>query len=118
MEHQALTKEFIRSWYEWQHAPVPVSNFRLRRTSAPTYDIECALDHLASSVYSLGSGVIGRARWDPAELASRLILELDGIDSELESCTISEASKHTFREYMSITRTLLQELVTSSSERA
>jgi len=111
MEHRALSKEFIRAWHEWQHTPEPVSNFRLRRTNAPTYHIEYVLDHLASSVYALGSGIIGRATWDPSELASEHILELERVSSELENCAISEAKKNRFRQYISTTRWLLEELI-------
>lgn len=111
MEYRVPTKEFIRAWYEWQHTPEPVSNFRRRRAGAPTYQIECDLDHLASSIYSLGSGVIGRASWDPGELASEQIRELERIGSELDGCAISDTEKGRFTNYLSVTRALLQELM-------
>jgi hypothetical protein len=111
MNGRRTTKTFIRAWHEWQHTPEPVSKFRHRRTNAPTYHVECALDHLASNVHSLGSGLISGKNWNYAELASENLDELSSISSELESCAILETEKEEFRRYASVTRRLLEELL-------
>ena len=103
-----LTNDFIRAWYSWQHCAEPVANFRLKRTDAPTYEIESAIDHLASYTYSLGSSLIGQGDWNHHKLASEELVELEKISSELESCAISETEKTEFREYMAVTRALLE----------
>ena len=105
-----VTRGFIRAWRKWQHSSEPASNFNNRRGNAPTYGIECALDHLASYVYSLCTSAIGNVDWDYPKLASEQLAELDRINSELEKCAISEPARQEFREYISATRALLEEL--------
>jgi hypothetical protein len=110
MKQKALSKALVRAWYVWQHSPEPVSSFRHRRIDAPTYGIEHDLDHLASNVYSLGSAAIGRETCDYHQRASEELAEIDRISAELDSCAIPETEKSKLAEYISVTRSLLQEL--------
>lgn len=104
------SKDFIRAWYQWQRTTVPVANFRLHRTDAPTYDLEHDLDHLASYVYSLGLKAIGKETADYAKLAAQELVELEQISSKLETCAISGNVKDTLVAYISATRRMLEAL--------
>lgn len=109
------SNEFVRAWYSWQHCAEPVANFRLKRTDAPTYDIESAIDHLASHMYSLGSNLIAQGDWNHSKLASEDLVELEKISSELESCAISETEKAQFREYIAVTSALLEAMANETA---
>lgn len=103
--------ELICAWRKWQHRAEPVANFRLKRTSVATYRIEFAIDHLASHIYSLGSNLLGHGEWNHSSLAAEVLVELEKISSDLETCAISETEKTEFREYIAVTRSLLQEMI-------
>ena len=104
------TQTFIRAWRAWQHSDVPCENFRLRRSNAPTYGIEHDLDHLGSRLYSLGSAIIEGKSWDYAKFASEELDALERISSELESCDIPKGEKERFKGYISVVRSLLEEM--------
>jgi hypothetical protein len=54
----ATSSDFVRAWQEGLRVETPIENSRQRRFEAPTYKVEVALDHLDSSLYSLGLAVI------------------------------------------------------------
>ena len=108
--------EFGNAWYAWQHLPEPIENFRGRRYDAPSYRLEYAIDHLASHVYSLGSGFIARKDWYYRSLASDDLKELEDISSQLENSEVAEDQKEVFRQYIEGTRILLSTLISNDKE--
>ncbi len=104
------SKGFVRAWYDWQRVTLPVSNFRQRRVSAPTYEIEHDLDHLASNVASLGGSVISGEKIEYAKLARQELIVLENIASKLELCEVSMNEKSPLLKCIDATRTLLKEI--------
>jgi hypothetical protein len=106
----AMTKSFITAWHAWLHADEPITNSRQRRFNAPTYEIEVALDHVASYVYGLGLDAIEGKNLDYAKLAVEELLELDKVVAELEKCEVGEKEKEEFMRYIVLTGSLLEEI--------
>ena len=109
------TQTFIRAWRTWLQSQVPSENFQRGRTNAPTYNIELELDHLHSRLHSLGSAFIEGKSWDYAKLASDELADLDRIVLDLEGCSVPEGEKDFFRNYVSLARSLLAEMMTAFS---
>lgn len=103
---------FTRQWYEWQQFNPPVSKFRNGQRSAPTYDLECALDHVVSSVYALGSAYIAGKDRDYATLAGHRLGRLEEVASMLPGVDASDALRSELSVYIDATRSLLHALMT------
>jgi len=105
-----VSKEFIRAWRTWRHAPSPYSNKYVLRQSVPTDKIEHDLDHMESYLYGMGLDAIGGRASEYTEIAARDLAKLDRIGAELESCDVDESGKEIFRAHMQVMRTLLEEI--------
>jgi hypothetical protein len=105
-----VTKSFIRAWYDWQHAETPYTNSRERRFNAPTYQVELALDHLASHIYITGLYAIEGKKLNYAATGSEGLSELDRVAAEMAESVISEIEEEEFEKYISVTRKLLKEM--------
>ena len=98
-----MTKSFITAWRAWHLADEPIANSRQRRFNAPTYEIEVALDHVASYVYGLGLYAIEGKNLDYGKLALEELLELDKVVVELERCEAADREKEELMQYIVLT---------------
>lgn len=108
---EAEQRAFIRAWGAWRKTPLPVEHFRQGRSREPAYATECALDHLRSHVYSIGSAFIEDRPWDYPTLAADQLERLHAAESELEEGEIPEDERAPYREYVAATRLLLHRLL-------
>ena len=113
-----VSKEFIRAWRAWLHAPFPYSNKYVQRQSVPTEKVEHDLDHMDTYLYGMGLDVIGGRVSEYAEIAARDLAELDRLGAELEGCDVAEGEKEIFRTHIKVMRTLLEEIKNLGSEKA
>jgi hypothetical protein len=105
-----VSKEFIRAWRAWQHAPSPHSNQYLLRKSVSTGKVEHDLDHMESYLYAMGLDAIEGKIYEYADIASRELSDLERISAELESCEIAESAKERFRQHIGIIRAVWLEM--------
>ena len=110
MSLTSLPRDFIRAWQAWVYDEGLFDNFRLRRTHAPTYMIEHDLDHMASHLYAVGLNVIAHDLRSAPEYAVEELGALAAIETELNACPVAEAEKVGLRNFISATRSLLQEI--------
>lgn len=106
----ATSGDFVRAWREWLRVETPIENSRHRRFDAPTYEVEVALDHLDSYLYSLGLAVIDGRDLELAKLTSEELSELDRLGCELESLVLTTREKRRFVESIAADRALLLEI--------
>ena len=111
----ATSSDFVRAWRERLRVETPIENSRHRRFVAPTYEIEVALDHLDSYLYSLGLAVIDGSDLAFAKLTSEELSQLDRLSCELESVAVTTREKKRFGESIAAGRTLLLEIRKLSS---
>lgn len=102
---------FARVWFTWRRMVAPVERFRNGERSAPTYDLECELDHIVSSVYALGSAVTAGATWDFATQASRRIVDLDRVASKLDTMVLGAVFRAEWDQYVRATRAVLEAIL-------
>ncbi|MEW6131523.1 MAG: hypothetical protein AB1757_31135 [Acidobacteriota bacterium] len=106
-----LSQSFIQAWQIWINAHHPFYHSRNRRFNAPTYSAELILDHNATHLYSLGLAAIEGKAWNYPQLAREALAEIDHAIEELNECAVGETEKAEIREYISLTRNLLSELI-------
>jgi len=102
-----LPKQFIAARRKWLRLPPPVQNARQNRTSAPTYDIELALDHLVSSIHGHVADRMTSGGWDTERFATSSLAELARLEEAAHSLG---AEGDPLSEYIGATRTLLEQL--------
>lgn len=103
-------QEFVRLWSAWRRQMPPVSRLRSGARSAPTYDIECALDHVVSSVNALGSDYLSGTRQDCAVQAARKLGELDTVAALMGDITMDAAHRTELTAYIAAMRSVLDAL--------
>jgi hypothetical protein len=96
----------------------PVDRFRNGARSAPTYDVECELDHVISSVYALGSAFIAGTGRDFADRASRRLADLDHVASRLDTTPASDVFRADWNAYVSATRSVLEAILEADTRNA
>lgn len=102
------SSHFQRTWFAWRRLTPPVERFRSGQRNAPTYDFECALDHLDSSVNGIGSGFLaGKATWDYEALIPPRLAEVTRLQNMLDSMEIPDERKRTYTDFLSATRAVL-----------
>jgi hypothetical protein len=106
----ATSSDFVRAWQEWLRVETPIENSRQRRFEAPTYKVEVALDHLDSSLYSLGLAVIDGRDLDFAERTEEELSELDRFSHQVETLVLNTREKKRFCASIAADRTLLMEI--------
>ena len=106
---------FPRAGRDWIRADAPIAHSRTRRFSAPTYGVEVELDHLVSSLHSLGSDAISgkTLRW--RDLASEALMTLDRLERELARCHIPDSERRQFEVYFRVTRIMVETLMDTQS---
>src|SRR5947208_11614426 len=106
------TKKLIQSWRKWQHTPKPVEHFIAGQRRAPSYGIECTLDHSATSISGLVRDVLnGKIQ---GALLARIQEQQDELNDSLvhlEKSELSEEEKQRFRLYIESTQALLEQLM-------
>lgn len=102
---------FARAWFAWRRMVAPVARFRNGNRAAPTYDLECELDHVVSSVHALGSAFTAGTEWDFAAQASRRLADLDDVASKLDATALGGVSRAEWDAYVSATRAVLEALI-------
>jgi len=107
------SQKFVRDWFAWRRHNAPVSRFRNGQTFAPTYDLECALDHVISSVASLGSGFLSGEEWDYSPLAADRFERLEQVAAMLGNIELDAAVQDEFTAYIEATRAVLKDLYES-----
>lgn len=98
---------FYRQWFTWQRTRAPTERYRAGRRGTPAEEVECDIDHLASSVRGLGSGYMEGKDWDYPHLAARSLEEVDRIGARLDACDLPEEEKAVYRRYLATTRAVL-----------
>ncbi len=99
----------------WLRTGLPVSNFRSRRISAPTYGVEHDLDHYTSYLHSVVAAAVDRTGNDHSRRASQELIELERINAELLACGLSKSDLAPYSEYIDATRSLLNAIIKTSS---
>jgi hypothetical protein len=102
---------FMRAWRDWWRLQTPVDNFRRGRRDAPTYGLECDLDHIASSVATLGSAYMSRKDWDFVKRGIQELQELAAVHSEAQALgTLQPEHRSALMEYLQATEGVLRAL--------
>lgn len=107
----AVNPGFIRHWRAWRRATAPVANFENGRDSAPSYGLECELDHLRSYVAWLGGALIDGEEFDYARLASGQLDKLRILSEALDALAIQHVLREELTRYMELTEELLLSIV-------
>ena len=105
-----LSKEFIRAWRAWQHAPSPYPNKHALRQPVATGQVEHDLAHMESYLYGIGLDAIEGKSHGYIEIAGRELSDLERISSELESCDVAAGEKEILREHIGIVRAVWLEM--------
>jgi hypothetical protein len=100
--------DFSRQWFTWRRTQKPTERYLAGSRGTPVDEVECAIDHLASSVESLGSGYMGGKEWDYLDLAARRLEEVTRIEASLDACDLPEEGRTVYRRYLATTRGLLE----------
>ncbi|MFN0120305.1 MAG: hypothetical protein ACKV2V_07370 [Blastocatellia bacterium] len=109
-------KNFILIWNDWRRAFPPTENFVRANMSARTYSVEGDLDHLCTYLYGLGAAFLEGRTCDFGRMAWEDMGELLRITLELERLPLPEREKKQYREYFTLTRRLLEEIIRSHQE--
>jgi hypothetical protein len=99
---------FSSQWFTWRRTQAPAERYRAGSRGTPVDDVECAIDHLASSVQGLGAGYTEGKAWDYPDLAARRLEEVARIDATLDACDLPEEEKAVYRRYLAATRGVLE----------
>jgi len=106
----AVPNSFIRAWRLWQRADRPYSSAYLQGKNTASYAVEYILDHMDSTIYVRGLAAIEGRQLNYAAVVAEELAQLENVDRELNSSSISDGDKERFQEYMSIVRLLLEEM--------
>jgi hypothetical protein len=104
-------REFILTWREWLRLARPTRNFRLGRHHAPTYAVECHLDHLISYLDATVGAFLGGKRWEHVERAADYLEDLHAMEVELERSHVPVEDSRDLREFIAATRQLLHAFI-------
>lgn len=112
-----MDKELFDLWRAWRTTPRPLDNFRAGSRNAPSYDLECDLDHTIGWIAALGEELIERRVRGDAWL--RIADEQIGLQNHLmvlDSIAVTDEQKQRLRSYISQTQTLLEKLANVFNE--
>lgn len=102
------TPAFQRTWFAWRRLTPPVERFRSGRRNAPTFDLECALDHLDGSVNAIGAGFLaGERTWEFDALIPPRLAEAARLEGVLDALDLPPEGKRPYREFLSAVREVL-----------
>lgn len=108
-----MNQDLIRIRLRWKGIAPPVERFRRGDRRAPSYDVECAVDHLASSVAALADGLESGRGWDFAALAGSRTRDLERIEAMLPALGLTRADAEPIAAYLADTRALLDAIARS-----
>lgn len=108
-----MDRELLMAWRTWRKMTAPVENFRNGRGSAPSYEYELSLDHLASSLVELFQNwrEPGTAR---RKRALQAATELDSLIERVSDSTIEASQKSRLLDYARAMRKVVAELLLDS----
>jgi hypothetical protein len=96
----------LRLMRTWRRTALPVERFRAGNRTSPACDLECGIDHLASSVEWLVGEYQGGKPRDYRERAAFAVLELDALEPMVAGSG-DAAEQRRYREWLALTRLLL-----------
>jgi len=105
-----VDRDLSRLWFRWRRIAPPVERFRAGDWRAVSYDVECAIDHLAGSVAALMDGLASGREWEFATLAAHRLCDLERIEGMLGAIDLDPADKGRIAAYLADTRALLDEI--------
>jgi hypothetical protein len=103
-------KALVQAWFSWRRLVPPVEDFNRGKHTSPTFDLECGIDHLRTSVYGLASGFMGGKHWDFPSLTESRFAELQRLQFLVMSSSCEESRKARYSEYLDAIQRVLQEL--------
>ena len=99
----------LAAWEHWARAPRPFESFRTQQTQAPTYKIECDLDHQADYIDALMEAMIEQnPDWDVPLGAKLELRDLGVLEAELAKLNPSLPNVRSLWDYMRVARRLLE----------
>jgi hypothetical protein len=105
-----MNDSFERQWKNWRQQTPPFESYRFGSRSAPTYDIECALDHVRTSVDSIVRGLNEAREWPFRAKIEQEIGNLSRIRLELSAIGVDEARHLALNSWIHSTQELLRSL--------
>ena len=102
----------IRTWWK---TDAPVERFRTGNRRSPAYDLECALDHVASSVAALTSDYRDGKRRPYREPAAGCIAKLNALEPSIPAGG-KAAERQRYGDWIAQTRSLLAAIAAHSAE--
>lgn len=103
-------------WNEWRRMSRPFDNFRRQEVTAPTYKIECDLDHQADYIRVLVEAWFERnGNWDVPMRARSELADLQTFEAQLCELATSDSQSAALTKYMRVTKQLLDVLVRDST---
>jgi hypothetical protein len=106
----AMRSELLRAWMHWRKLEVPVPAVRSGHTSAKGYAIEVDLDHLHSTIVSLGNALMAGRSWNYPVRTDECLQDLERIRSALATSDMPDEKLSTLRHYLDVTSELLQQI--------
>src|SRR5690242_14795475 len=103
-----LSARLMELWDLWRASERPFDNFRHGLGTAPTYKVECDLDHQASYIPELVNAWLTRnPNWDVTKRASHELRDLRTCARKVEELAASGVDGTALRAYIQVTRSLL-----------
>jgi hypothetical protein len=101
-----IDPELLKLMRTWRRTAPPAERFRAGDRRAPTYDLECGIDHVVSSVSALADDYRDGKPYDYRERAAARVADLDALEPMIESSG-DAAEQRRYREWLAVTRLLL-----------
>lgn len=108
----SLPRTLAVAWREWRRMKVPSEQYRVGNKKSLAYDLEGDLEHLASSVYTLGNALMEHEDWDFAMRAIDELGQVEKARAELEQglASLNNRDAKRYTEYLNATERLLREM--------
>jgi hypothetical protein len=107
-----ISDELERTWQAWRNAPRPFPNFRAQHTEAPSYAVECDLDHQADYVAVLVEAWRDRnPHWDVPMRTEHELRDLADFERAIAALALPAESIQPLQQYARRTRALLETLL-------
>jgi hypothetical protein len=105
-----MNDSFERQWKSWRQRTPPFESYRFGNRSAPTYDIECALDHVRTSVDTIVRGLNDAREWPFQARIEEEIGNLSRLRLELSAMAVDEGRHMALSAWIHSTQELLRSL--------
>src|SRR5215216_2198809 len=110
----SLSAEFVLLWRRWRKLDAPVHTYKAGQRSGGTYEVEANLDHVRTSVISLGEALMKRKDWDFAKRANEELSELQTLRFLIEQHAPKFAQQ--YLSYVEVTEQLLRKMIVEAAE--